>query len=150
MESDTAKIILFYILTSPKRHPSVLTGKPGSNTSSTRIGVLQVAAQITAANLNATKNDSIANGSDYNKARFNATDTAGTLVAGQTVTFTATTAAAGTFHVVTPGINEGTGMASSIAYINARFSSFSMLIQSIMTRTCDEHSVLPATVTGKD
>ena len=64
MESDTAKIILFYILTSPKRHPSVLTGKPGSNTSSTRIGVLQVAAQITAANLNATKNNAIANGSD--------------------------------------------------------------------------------------
>ncbi|QWA11942.1 Ig-like domain-containing protein [Sodalis ligni] len=107
----------------------MLTGEPGSNTSSTRIGVLPVAAEITAANLNATKNDSIANGSDYNKARAKATDAAGTPVAGQTVTFTATTAAGGTFHVVTPGINEGMRRASSITDINAQFSSFSMLIQ---------------------
>ncbi|QWA11941.1 Ig-like domain-containing protein [Sodalis ligni] len=77
--------------------------KNASNTASTRIEVLPVAAQITAANLNATKNDAIANGSDYNEVRAKVTDAAGNPVAGQTVTFTATNGATVTTVTGTTG-----------------------------------------------
>ena len=77
--------------------------KNASNTASTRIEVLPVAAQITAANLNATKNNAIANGSDYNEVRAKVTDAAGNPVAGQTVTFTAANGATVTTVTGTTG-----------------------------------------------
>ncbi|XBS69262.1 inverse autotransporter beta domain-containing protein [Acerihabitans sp. KWT182] len=79
--------------------------KNASNTAVSRIEVLPVAAQITAANLTVTKNDAVANGSDYNQVQAKVTDAAGNPVAGQTVTFTATNGAEVTTVTGTTGAN---------------------------------------------
>ncbi|WP_213990737.1 Ig-like domain-containing protein [Sodalis sp. dw_96] len=77
--------------------------KNASNTAATRIEVMPVAAQITAANLNVTKNNAVANGSDNNEVRAKVTDAGGNPVAGQTVTFTATNGATVTTVTGTTG-----------------------------------------------